>query len=89
MPCLIIKESDGTTTFMCGEHLRREDLALCSQPDCNRWAEFLCDYPVGEGKTCDLMLCEHCAKKAGPNYHFCPVHFAEFSKRGIAKVEEE
>lgn len=82
MPCIVLKKPDGSNIFMCGEGLRQKDLVLCSQPGHPpRYADFLCDYPVGEGRTCDLPLCPECAKRVGPDRHFCPVHFAEFARK--------
>jgi len=37
--------------FICGRFSPKE---LCS---CGVWAEYLCDYPLGNGKTCDAPLC--------------------------------
>ena len=31
---------------------------------CGNVAEYLCDHPVGKGKTCDAPLCEACAVPA-------------------------
>ena len=48
--------------FLCG------DLG----PHCGACAsvgDFLCDFPVGDGKTCDMPLCEGHA-----NIHYCPGH---------------
>lgn len=46
---------------------------------CNRCADYLCDYPLGKGKTCDTLLCEAHAIvqwEAGSDLHFCPNHVA-------------
>jgi hypothetical protein len=42
---------------------------------CGHFADFQCDFPIGPGKTCDLDLCEDCAKEVGKNLHVCPDHF--------------
>jgi len=37
----------------------------------------LCDYPVGQRKTCDQPLCEKHSIKQGTEWqdiHFCPTH---------------
>lgn len=39
--------------FACGEGITR-----CAR--CSGVADFLCDWPVGRGKTCDLTLCRRC-----------------------------
>lgn len=43
---------------------------------CDGLAEYLCDYPMGEGKTCDLNLCSvHAVKQPGGfPLDFCPAH---------------
>ena len=41
--------------------------------NCGEVADYLCDYPVGEGKTCDLHLCRKCRTHIG-KYDFCPIH---------------
>lgn len=43
--------------------------------ECSAPGDNLCDYPVGEGKTCDRPLCdEHCTEVA-PDVHYCRGHF--------------
>lgn len=55
--------------FVCGdlgEH--------CS--DCAGFGDYLCDYPVGEGKTCDRHMCDDHANEIAPNLHYCDAHYA-------------
>jgi hypothetical protein len=67
MPCYS-KFTDGGISFLCGQ--LGEHCASCS------WvSEFLCDYPVGEGKTCDRPLCHTHANDIAPDIHYCPSHF--------------
>lgn len=64
MPCYM--KTDGSQ-FLCGnlgEH--------CSE--CAWVAEYLCDYPVGDGKTCDRQLCETHANEIAPSLHYCAGH---------------
>lgn len=35
----------------------------------------LCDYPVGEGKTCDRPLCDEHSSQIGNDIHYCRDHF--------------
>lgn len=57
----------GHTMFMCG------DLgAHCA--DCMGFGDFLCDYPVGNGKTCDRPLCDDHAHEIAPEIHYCNAH---------------
>lgn len=48
---------------------------------CGHTADFLCDKPIGRGKTCDLPLCWCCRVTIGEDYDLCPVHAAEWSGR--------
>lgn len=46
---------------------------------CGRFANHLCDAPVGEtigGKTitCDAAMCEHHRTNVGPDVDYCPKH---------------
>lgn len=50
----------------------------------------LCDYPVGEGKTCDRILCRDtpCGHHVGPDIDYCRDHYQEwleFEKSGGVK----
>ena len=56
-------------------------LPVCA---CGYVADLLCDYPMGDGKTCDLNLCSACAREVGVDQHFCDVHLREFqAKAGV------
>lgn len=37
-------------------------------------ADFLCDAPLGDGRTCDRQLCIDCADEVGADLHLCPLH---------------
>ena len=44
---------------------------------CGRVADHLCDYPMGDGKTCDARLCvDHRRQMGGDaqDIDFCPAH---------------
>ena len=65
--CRAKENTAGQTMFICGdlgEH--------CA--DCSALGEFLCDFPVGEGKTCDRPICEQHAHEIGPELHYCKAH---------------
>ena len=34
----------------------------------------LCDWPIGDAKTCDMGMCEEHATEVGHDRHYCPVH---------------
>jgi hypothetical protein len=71
MPCYIEPHEDGEIRILCG------DLGPpCSL--CPASSDFLCDYPVGRGKTCDLHLCGQHGTEVAPNVHYCPGHLEEW-----------
>ena len=43
---------------------------------CGGISGFQCDWPVGDGRTCDANLCEAHAWQLGRNRHLCPTHRA-------------
>ncbi len=92
-PCKAVRHEDGSIGFYCGENLDPDDFVTCHL--CGRFADYLCDYPVGEGKTCDVPLCAECVISVGaerPEWtqvHYCPAHgkealraSREFARRG-------
>ena len=46
--------------------------------DCDDVSELLCDYPVGDGKTCDRSMCHSHAKEVAPEIHYCESHYQEW-----------
>ena len=52
--------------FICGPGVE-----ACS--GCGCLSEYLCDAPMGEGKTCDLALCGRCRRQLG-EFDLCPFH---------------
>lgn len=87
MPCYIEHTEDGDAVFLCG------DLGPhCAAGKCAAVSGWLCDYPVGEGKTCDLPLCGSHAYEVAPNIHYCPGHltlWSAFRDSGGVKRELE
>lgn len=69
MPCYTIRTKDGGTAIICGKLGPH-----CAAEKCGEPRGFLCDYPVGDGKTCDLPLCQSHAYEVAPNVHYCPGH---------------
>lgn len=58
--------------------------------DCSWVSGYLCDYPVGKGKTCDRPLCEDHANEVAPDLHYCNVHYREWEEfRKSGGVEKE
>lgn len=71
MPCYIEPLRDGGTMFLCGDFGPH-----CA--DCGAVGDNLCDYPVGDGKTCDRNICDRHAHEIAPNMHYCDQHYAEW-----------
>lgn len=68
----------GQTMFLCGEFGPH-----CA--DCSAIGDFLCDYPVGDGKTCDRPICDDHSHEIGPEVHYCDTHYQmwqDFRNRG-------
>ena len=71
MPCEKIVSPDGTMVgFVCSRG--RQPRKLCHY--CGKPAMVLCDYPLGNGKTCDKPMCNSCRTKIGPNLDVCREH---------------
>lgn len=73
MPCYTIKLKDGTRAFLHGDlgpHCRH----------CGDVGALLCDYPVGDGKTCDAPLCDAHGREIAPDTHYCPAHLKEWQR---------
>jgi hypothetical protein len=84
MPCYLHPTKDGGTMFICGEF--GPHCAACG--DAGDAA--LCDYPVGDGKTCDAALCDLHAAEVAPNIHYCPGHLTMWNayRESGAEVKE-
>lgn len=69
MGCAIFESSAGGKGFMCGSGIT--PCGVCGRP-----ADFLCDYPSGKGKTCDLPLCwEHAHPVQKDRQDLCLLHY--------------
>ncbi len=67
-------EIDGKEVdiIACGKgKIKIDTCKICYYP-----AEYLCDWPTGSGKTCDIKLCKTHSGNRGDNINFCPVHFS-------------
>jgi len=83
MTCYLQHTKDGETVFLCGDF--GPHCAACAA-----CSDYLCDYPVGDGKTCDLPLCGSHAKEVAPNLHYCLGHSSLWEKfRDSGGVETE
>lgn len=60
--------------WICGDGVE-----LCGFPGCGYISDWLCDWPIGGGKTCDMPLCDHhrCAQGTDEEpFDLCPQHAA-------------
>lgn len=84
MPCYPLHDKDGRVTgHICGD--LGPHCAICGAV-----TGYQCDYPVGEGKTCDRRLCNRHAAEIAPEIHYCPGHLQEwnaFKEAGGVKAE--
>lgn len=68
-PCTPFRLPGGGGGFVCTRGPRMKKCAFCSHIGTK-----LCDFPVGDGKTCDKPMCAHHAKSVGPDLDHCPEH---------------
>ena len=66
--------------FLCGQKVAQEPFC-----NCGHTSEMLCDYPIGDGKTCDLPVCWCCSRHIAEDMDLCTIHFAEFVKKSGAE----
>lgn len=72
MPCYVIyDEKRNPVGHICGRLGQH-----CV--DCGDVGTNLCDFPVGDGKTCDRAICDFHAHEVAPNVHYCDAHHAEW-----------
>lgn len=70
MKCQTVKIGDGFAV-VCGS--RKGMSTVCQR--CQRLdATRLCDFPIGEGKTCDKALCIGCTIRIGRDTDYCRDH---------------
>jgi len=65
-------DGERVTGFICGG--RSSGRKFNCQTCLKRRSERQCDYPVGDGKTCDKHLCAKCAVSVGTDRDYCPGH---------------
>lgn len=86
--CTPVRLDNGETGFICFKGRGKARIPLCN---CGYMSEFLCDWPMGDGKTCDVNLCRVCALELRPELHYCPAHAelrqAELAAKGIVAIE--
>lgn len=69
-PCKWIQLDDGTTVHLKLSNPRRTKCRFCKK----WWGSRLCDFPLGNGRTCDAPMCPACATRTGEDADLCPNH---------------
>ncbi len=72
MPCFV-RNQNGFTVIACTRGRGRK-ATKCSY--CNNPGNLLCDYPIGDGRTCDKPICPKCSVRVASNTDYCLVHGA-------------
>lgn len=62
MPCEWLKMPDGTVAHIRTSGQRKKLCKFCGEKSNNMK---LCDFPVGNGRTCDSEMCLKCARTLG------------------------
>lgn len=92
MHCEWLKSEDGTVIHMKTTAPRKQECKFCHEMSRDMK---LCDFPLGNGRTCDAQMCSNCArtlgsqetdigngfKKLNDTIDVCPIH------RGMVAVE--
>jgi hypothetical protein len=82
MACNVLKLPNGGTAIICGRRMRKRNCAHCGRPD----AKSLCDWPTGEGKTCDKPCCFACRIHVDTDRDYCADHWG-YMRAGKAQRE--
>jgi hypothetical protein len=57
--------------------------------DCAAVGILLCDFPIGDGKTCDAALCSRHGTEVAPDIHYCPGHYEQWKEwRETAGIDD-
>jgi len=68
--CKVVNQPGGGAAIVCSRGRRPKQKCIA----CNAEAPLLCDWPVGDGKTCDAPICRRHAVHVGPDRDYCPEH---------------
>ena len=69
MPCSWIRLPNGTIVHIRHSNPRRRRCRFCSQ-----WSTQLCDFPMGNGKTCGSPCCAQHSVRIGEDQDYCELH---------------
>jgi hypothetical protein len=68
----------GHAHILCSRGRRSKRCPTCS----TGYVEKLCDFPVGNGKTCDAGMCGRCATAIANEVDYCPKHKGQIPAQG-------
>jgi hypothetical protein len=100
MPCEWLKTPDGVVMHIkCGRS--RGPKRHCKFCHEDYYGGKLCDFPVGNGRTCDAQMCDGCArtlgtqesdighgmKRLGDTIDVCPIHREQAVVKGGKLLE--
>ena len=75
MTCTHVTLPGGLHAIVCARGHAK--VKRCS---CGRVGTLLCDWKVGNGKTCDKPVCDKCADHVAEDKDLCQVHSKAFSQ---------
>lgn len=67
--CERIRMPDGNVGVVCGGHRKKKPCKFCGAPAMKQ-----CDWPLSNGKTCDVYVCDRHSLGNGLDKDFCAVH---------------
>lgn len=81
----------NSKSLMLGLAHEDKGFEYCNHTDCIGFNESLCDYPMGDGKTCDYGMCGEHSHQIGEDLHYCKTHYELWlqAKPKELHVEEE
>jgi len=72
MHCQRVQMPNGLFAILCSSGQVRRQVCRCRS--CAQPAPFLCDFRLGNGKTCDAPICADHAWQPAEDKHLCPQH---------------
>lgn len=73
MTCTPVKVAPWATAIVCTRGRKQK---VCAQ--CGRASTILCDWKIGNGKTCDVPCCRSCAHSVAYEKDLCGKHWDEW-----------
>lgn len=73
---------NGVVRTMCGP----DPEIICQVRGCYENHVVLCDYPVGDGETCDKRVCRTHRTHASENSDYCPDHRTQQREQKITSA---